>query len=135
MRLFAIVVFLVHAGFEILFGLNNFISGASSSLSPEQIAALTPEMTVPYRFLGSALFALGLLGLLVVFGIGVRTAAARMIAAAFTVFHGLGSAGILIAANSDPAVLQKGFTMGALGIHGLLAVGFAIIALKGTTQD
>ena len=95
MRAFALTVFVVHTCFELVFGLNALISGASSSQTAEQIAAQSDAMTISFRFLGSALTALGVLGLITILGPGVRSVTARYVAGGFATFNGLGELGSL----------------------------------------
>ena len=130
MRLFALAVFGIHTLFELAFGLNAFLTGASSSQSAEAIAAQSVELTIAFRFLGSALIALGLMGALVLFVAGVRSATARIVAMGFAAFHGLGALGSLWSAAPDFAVYGQPLSLGALILHGLLALGFAVIAAK-----
>lgn len=126
---FATAVYVIHICFELLFGANAFLSGGSSSQSAEQIAAQSAQATIAARFLGSALIALGVLGALVLFGPGVRSPAARIVAIGLTVFHGLGTLGILLSAFPDPSVLQRILTLGAFLLHGGLAIGFGVLAV------
>lgn len=129
MKIFALSVFGVHTCFEILFGLNAFLSGASSSQSAAEIAAQSIDLTIAFRFLGSALLALGVLGLIVIVGPGVRSATAWLVAGAFAIFHGLGAAGSLWSAAPTFEVYAQTFSLGALVLHALLALGFAAIVL------
>ena len=129
MKTFALVVFAIHTLFELLFGLNAFISGASSSQSAAQIAEQSTQMTISFRFLGSALLAMGALGAIVIFKAGVQSVAAKYIAMGFVVFHGLGTIGSLWSAAPTFEVYTQALALGALILHGALAIGFAIIAI------
>ncbi len=130
MRAFALAVFAIHTAFELLFGLNALISGASSSQTAEQIAAQSDAMTISFRFLGSALTALGVLGLITIVGPGVRSEAARYIAAGFATFHGLGALGSLYTAAPGFEVYAAPLALGAVVLHGLLAVGFLVVVVR-----
>ena len=129
MHAFALSTFVVHTAFEILFGLRAYLTGGSSSQTAEEIAAQPPRATMPARFLGAALLALGLIGLMVILGPGVTSETARIAATGFAVFHGLGAVGVVLAARRDASVLAPVLTKGALTIHGLLAIAFAVLAL------
>lgn len=128
MRLFALIVFVIHTVFEITFGISAYLSGASSSQSPEQIAAQSVSLTIAFRFMGSALLALGILGAIVIFIAGVQSVTARYVAAGFALFHGLGAMGSLWSAAPTFAAYEQTLTLGALVVHGALALGFLIIA-------
>jgi len=130
MKLFAFVVFGIHMVFELFFGANAYLSGASSSQSAEQIAQQSVQLTIAFRFLGSALISLGVLAAVIVFVAGVQSTTARYAAMAFAVFHGLGAAGSLYSAAPGFEVYQQTLTMGALILHGMLAIGFAVIAMS-----
>lgn len=130
MRIFTLTIFIIHTCFEILFGLNAFISGGSSSQSAEQLANQTVQMTISGRFFGSALLALGILGALILFGPGVQSAAAKLVSIGFATFHTLGTIGVLIGASSDPTIFSQFLTLGAFILHGVLAIGFVVIALR-----
>ncbi len=128
MRTFAIAVFAVHTLFELFFGANAFLSGSSSSQSAEQIAQQSVEMTISFRFLGSALLSLGILGAIVLFFAGVQSTAAKYIAIGFAAFHTLGTLGSLYSAAPTFEVYAQPLALGAVILHGGLAIGFAIIA-------
>lgn len=130
MKRFATIVFSIHTFFELLFGMNNYIKGASASQSAEQIATQSAQMAITFRFMGSALTALGILGLLVIFKAGVRSKTAKYVAVGFAVFHGLGSLGSLYTASPNFEVYSEPLALGALILHGILAVSFIIIAMK-----
>lgn len=127
MKFFAIAVFVLHSLAEITFGVSNFLSGSSSSLTPEQTEALTGAMVNSYRFLGVALFSLGLLGLAVIFGPGVQSVTGWLVAGVLMLFHALGCVGVFMTNAAHPGLLGSGFAQGALAIHGVLAVGFLIV--------
>jgi len=129
MRYFALAVFILHSLAELTFGASNFLSGSSSSLTPEQAEALTAPMISSYRFLGTALFSLGLLGLAIIFGPGVQSAAGRLVAGVLAIFHTMGCIGIFLTAQSNPEILSASFAIGALAIHGVLALGFISLTL------
>ena len=126
MKYFALVVFMLHTAFELLFGFNAFISGTFSWQSAAEAAVQPPQLGTSARFLGSALFALGVLGAVVIFGPGVRSATAKVVGVGLATFHGLGTVGVIIAAFADPTVLSQANTVGAFAIHGVLAMGFII---------
>lgn len=128
MRLFALIIFGIHTLFELVFGASAYLSGASSSQTAEAAAAQSVAMTISFRFLGSALIAMGVLGAIVLFRAGVTSVAAKYVAAGFAVFHGLGALGSLYTAAPDFAVYANPLSLGAVVLHGLLAIGFAIIA-------
>ncbi|WP_421723351.1 hypothetical protein [Bauldia sp.] len=135
MRTFAYIVFIIHVVFELIFGASAFLSGASSSQSAEQIAQQSVQVTIAFRFLGSALLALGVLGAVVVFVAGVQSATAKYIAIGFAAFHGLGAVGSLWSAAPTFEVYSQPLALGALVLHGLLALGFAAVALLMKTED
>ena len=130
MRGFALAVFSVHTLFELVFGVNAYLTGASSSQSAAEIAAQSEALTIAFRFMGAALIALGVLGALVIFGPGVRSATARLVAGALAVFHGLGAAGSLATAAPGFEAYDSALSIGAVVVHGLLAAGFAVIAAR-----
>ena len=106
---------------------NNYLKGTSSSLSTEQIATQTTQMAITFRFMGSALIALGILGLIIIFIAGVNSKAARYVAMGFAAFHSLGSLGSIYSAAPNFEVYNQPLALGALILHGLLAIGFIII--------
>lgn len=128
MKAFALTVFAIHTLFELVFGLNAYLSGASSSQSAEQIAQQSVSLTIAFRFMGAALLSLGILGALVIFFAGVRSITAKFVAMGFASFHGLGAIGSIWSALPDFAAYGAPLTLGALIVHAALAVGFAIIA-------
>lgn len=128
MASFALIVFIVHTAFELLFGFSAFKSGASSSQSAEQIAAQPVELTIAFRFMGAALLSLGVLGVLVILGPGVTSDTARLVAMGLAVFHGLGAIGSLWSAAPGFAAYRKPLALGALVVHGALAIGFVVVA-------
>ncbi|KJZ18728.1 hypothetical protein [Loktanella sp. S4079] len=130
MRIFALVIFIIHCGFELLFGLSAYVSGASSSQSAIEVAAQSVQLTIAFRFMGAALIALGVLGLVVIFGPGVSSRAARVIAMGFAVFHGLGALGSIFTAAPTFEVYQNPLSLGALVVHSILALGFVVIILR-----
>lgn len=130
MRVFALTIFIIHTCFEIVFGLNAFISGGSSSQSAEQLANQSIQMTISGRFLGSALLALGVLGAVILFGPGVQSSTAKLVSIGFATFHLLGTIGVLIGASSDPTIFSNILTLGAFIVHAVLAIGFVVIALR-----
>ncbi len=134
MKYFALAVFILHSLAEITFGASNFLSGSSSSLTPEQVEALTAPMISSYRFLGVALLSLGLLGVFVIFGPGVQSYTGRLVAGLLAIFHSLGCIGIFITSQSHPEILSTSFAIGALVIHGLLALGFIILVFTLTQR-
>ena len=131
---FALVVYVVHTGFELLFGASAYLTGASSSQSAEQRAAQSTELRIAFRFMGSALLALGVLGLVVLLGPGVQSSTAKQVAVGLATFHGLGAIGSLWSAAPDFTVYRKPLTLGALVVHGGLALGFLAIAMFSTPQ-
>jgi hypothetical protein len=130
MKRFATIIFGIHSFFEVLFGMNNYIKGASASQSTEQIATQTVEMAITFRFMGSALTALGILGLLILFKAGVLSKTAKYVAIGFAVFHGLGTLGSLYTAFPNFEIYSQPMALGALILHGMLAIGFTIIAMN-----
>lgn len=129
MKLFALAVFAVHSLFELMFGLNAFLSGASSSQTANQIAEQSVQMTIAFRFMGSALLALGILGVVVIFGAGVRSITAKYVATGFAAFHGLGAIGSLWSSAPTFEVYAQTLTLGALVVHSTLALGFAALVI------
>lgn len=129
MDVFALVVFSTHTLFELLFGLSAYASGASSSQTAEQRADQPVALSISFRFLGSALLALGVLGAVVIFGPGVRSEAARYAAVAFATFHGLGTLGSVYSSAPDFTVYRQPLTLGAVIVHGALALGFIALLL------
>lgn len=129
MYAFAMTVFIIHTLFELAFGLRAYVTGGSSSQTAEEIAVQPPRATMSARFLGSALIALGLLGLLVVIWAGPTSETARIIAVGFAAFHGLGTFGILRVASTDRSVLDTTLSKGALVTHGGLALAFVALVL------
>ncbi len=130
MRLFALIVFGIHMLFELAFGANAFLSGASSSQSVEQIAEQSVELTIAFRFLGRALMSLGVLAAIIIFVAGVQSVTARYTAIGFFAFHALGASGSVWSAAPGFEVYQQPLSLGALVLHTLLAVGFLIVALS-----
>lgn len=130
MKYFTIAVFAIHTLFEIAFGLNAFISGASSSQTAAEIANQSAQITIATRFLGSALTAIGVGGLLIIIFAGVQSYTAKLAAIGFAVFHTMGAAGILLTSMSHDDALARTVTQGALTVHALLALGFIVIALR-----
>ena len=134
MNYFALGVFILHTVFELLFGISIFTSGGAASQSAEQIAAQSTELTISFRFMGAALTALGVLGAIVIFGPGVRSATARYVAAGLAVFHGLGTFGSLYSAAPGFEAYDAPLALGAVILHGLLAIAFIVIALKSSVS-
>ncbi|CAM1369749.1 hypothetical protein [Tenacibaculum xiamenense] len=130
MKRFATIIFSIHSFFEVLFGMNNYIKGVSASQSAEQIATQTIEMTITFRFMGAALTALGILGLFILFKAGVLSKTAKYVAMGFTVFHGLGTLGSLYTALPNFEIYSEPMALGAVILHGILAVSFTIIFAK-----
>lgn len=126
MKLFAIFLFATHMVFELAFGASAILSGASSSQSAEQIAQQPIQLTIAFRFMGSALIALGVLAAVVLFGSGVGSPTARFVAIGFATFHGLGTLGSLWTAAPTFEVYAEPLALGAVTLHGLLAIGFLI---------
>lgn len=135
MKYFATAIFAIHSIFEILFGMNNYIKGSSASQTAEQIATQTAELAITFRFMGAALTALGVMGLIVLFKFGVLSKTAKYIAMAFVVFHGLGTLGSLYTSAPTFETYNQSMPLGALILHGLLAIGFTIIAIKADSLD
>ena len=127
MEIFALTVFVVHTCFELLFGASAYFSGGSSSQSADEKANQSPQMTIAFRFMGSALLALGALGLVVIFGPGVTSDTAKYVAAGLAVFHGLGAIGSIWTAAPGFEVYKNRLTIGALVVHGALALGFMAV--------
>lgn len=125
MRLFALVVFALHILAELTFGANAFLSGGFSSQSPEELANQPANIEGAARFLGAALFSLGLLGTLAVFGPGVGSAMGRSIAGLLMLFYGIGSIGVLITASQNEGYMAQGTA--PLIVHLVLALGFLIV--------
>jgi len=130
MKRFAIIIFGIHSFFELLFGMNNYIKGTSASQTAEQIATQTTEMGITFRFMGSALIALGVLGLVILFKAGVLSKTAKYVSIGFAVFHGLGTLGSLYTASPNFEIYSTPMALGAIILHGTLAVSFAIIVMK-----
>ena len=130
MKRFATIIFGIHSFFELLFEMNNYIKGASASQTAEQIATQTTEMAITFRFMGSALIALGVLGLVILFKAGVLSKTAKYVSIGFAVFHGLGTLGSLYTASPNFEIYSTPMALGAIILHGILAVSFTIIAMK-----
>lgn len=128
MRFVALAVFSLHTLAELVFGASAFLSGAFSSQTPEQLAAQPANIASSARFLGAALFSLGLLGAATIFLIGVATPAGRVIAAVLAAFHAIGVAGMFLTNAAFPGFLGETYAIGALAIHGVLALGFIVVA-------
>ncbi|MEL6573966.1 MAG: hypothetical protein AAFQ64_20150 [Pseudomonadota bacterium] len=128
MRSFALTVFAIHTLFELAFGASIFLAGASSSATPDMVAAQPVAITISFRFMGSALIALGVLGGLVIFGPGVASVTARVIAVGLATFHALGTAGSLFTASPTFEAYTSPLALGAVVLHGVLALGFVVIA-------
>ena len=121
--------------FELVFGASAYISGASSSQSAAEIANQPVQLSIAFRFFGSALISLGVLAAIIVFVAGVQSKAAKYAAVAFAIFHGLGAAGSLYTSAPNFEVYQQTLVLGALILHGMLAVGFSIIALSSPRSE
>jgi hypothetical protein len=130
MKLFAITVFAVHTIFELLFGLTVFLNGASSSQTAEEIARQSDGVKIAFRFMGSALFSLGVLGAITVFFAGVQSITGTLMAIGFLTFHVLGTLGSLWSAMPSFEVYASPFALAALVLHGLLAVGFMVVVFN-----
>lgn len=129
MRIFAVSVFALHAVLEMLFGLSALYAGAFTSQSAEEVAAQAPHIASSARFLGSALFALGVLGALTFLGPGVGSPTGRLVALVLFVFHGVGTLGVFLTAAAHPSFLGQTHAIGALSIHLVLALGFLLVWL------
>lgn len=125
MRLFALIVFTLHILAELTFGANAFLSGGFSSQSAEELVYQPANIEGAARFLGAALFSLGLLGVLAVFGPGVGSAMGQSIAGLLMLFHGIGSIGVLITASQNEGYMAQGAA--PLLVHLVLALGFLIV--------
>ena len=130
MRYVALAIFSLHALIEMAFGANAFLSGAFSSQSAEEVASQAPHIASAARFLGAALFSIGLLGAVTVLIFGVASQAGRWIAGVLAVFHLVGVAGIFVTNASFPGFLSQTNTTGALVIHGVLGLGFVLVVLR-----
>ena len=130
MRIFALSVFGIHMVFELAFGANAFLTGASSSQSAEEIAQQSVQLTIAFRFLGSALIALGAMAAIVIFVAGLQSRTALYTAMGFAIFHGLGAIGSIWSAAPAFEVYQQPLALGALILHLLLALGFAFVAIR-----
>ncbi len=130
MRLFALTVFALHALAEMAFGANALLSGAFSSQTAEQLATQPANIASSARFLGAALFSLGLLGALTILVIGVGSAAGRVVAGVLFAFHGVGVAGVLMTNAAYPGFLGQTHAQGALGVHLVLALGFLVVLVR-----
>lgn len=129
MRIFAIIVFALHALAEMGFGLNAFLSGAFSSQPAEEVATQPAHLASSARFLGAALFSLGLLGAVTVIVPGVASAMGRLVAAVLFAFHAIGVAGVFVTASAHPGFLSQTHAQGALTVHLVLALGFLGVLL------
>ncbi len=130
MRIFALIVFALHALAEMVFGASAFFSGAFSSQTAEQLAAQPANIASSARFLGAALFSLGLLGALTIFVIGVGSSAGRAVAGVLFAFHGIGVAGVFLTNAAYPGFLAQTHAQGALGVHLVLALGFLVVLVR-----
>ncbi len=130
MRYFALAVFALHALIEMTFGANAFLSGAFSSQSAEEVANQAAHIASAARFLGVALFSIGLLGALTLFVLGVASQAGRWMAGVLAFFHLVGVAGVFVTNASFPGFLSQTNAIGALVIHGLLGLGFVVVVLR-----
>lgn len=128
MKIFALVVFSLHILAELTFGTNAFLAGGFSSQSAEDLATQPANIAGAARFLGAALFSLGLLGALAVFGPGVGSARGRAIAGLLMFFHGIGVVGVLMTANQYEGYMAQGTA--PLVVHLILALGFLIVVLR-----
>ena len=126
---FALSVYVIHTLFEFLFGASAFLSGASSSQSKADRAAQPVTLKIAFRFMGSALLALGMLGLVVILGPGVSSDTAKYVAVGLATFHGLGALGSIWTAKPSFDVYKNPMSLGAVCVHGLLAIGFIVIAI------
>jgi len=124
MKYLGLIVFSLHALFELTFGVRAFWSGAFGGL-PEMADGM-PQLSVSARFLGSALIALGALSAVTVFTISMSSLAARVIAFGFALFHTLGCIGLALTASEAPELWADTYTIGAISIHGTLAIGFLV---------
>ncbi len=129
MTILATVVYAIHTLFELLFGTSAYLSGASSSQSAEDRATQPVELKIAFRFMGSALFALGVLGAIVLFGPGVGSPTAKYVAIGLAIFHGLGVIGSVWTSAPGFRTYCKPLAFGAVIVHGSLALGFAVVAL------
>ncbi len=128
MRLLALITFSMHTIFELIFGISIYLRGASSAQSLEQITVQSVQMTIAFRFMGAALTAMGILGLVIIFWAGVKSQTARFVAIGFATFHGLGALGSIFTAAPSFEAYQRPLSLGALILHALLSIGFVIIA-------
>lgn len=96
----------------------------------DQITNQTVEMAITFRFMGSALIALGIPRVLILFKAGVLSKTAKYVAIGFIVLHALGSPGSLYTTFPNFEVYSQPMALGGLILHGMLAVGFTIIAFK-----
>lgn len=117
MRIFALSVFGIHMVFELAFGASAFLTGASSSQNAEQIAQQSVQLTIAFRFLGSALIALGVMAAIVIFVAGLQSRTALYAAMGFAIFHGLGAIGSVWSAAPGFEVYQKPLALGAVTLH------------------
>ena len=127
MKYVAFAVFALHALAELVFGANALLSGAFSSQPPEEVATQPAHLASSARFLGAALFSLGLLGAVTLFGPGVGSQMGRMVAGVLAAFHLIGVAGVFITASAYPGFLSQTHAQGALAIHLILGLGFALV--------
>lgn len=128
MKLFALIVFALHILAELAFGANAFLSGGFSSQSAEELANQPANIEGAARFLGAALFSLGLLGALAVFGPGVGSPMGRAIAGLLMLFHAIGSVGVLITASQNEGYMAQGIA--PLLVHLILALGFLVVFVR-----
>lgn len=128
MRYFALAVFALHSLAELAFGANAYLSGGFSSQSATELANQAPHIAASARFLGAALFSLGLLGVYVLLGPGVGSKTGRAVAALLFFFHAIGVIGVLITAAQNPGYFTQG--LGPLVVHLILALGFAVVLLR-----
>jgi hypothetical protein len=128
MKRFTVTVFALHTLAELAFGANAFLSGGFSSQSAEELANQSANIAGAARFLGAALFSLGLLGAVILFGPGVESPMGQHIAAVLMFFHGIGVVGVLITAATNPGYVAQGTP--PLLVHLVLAAGFLIVIVR-----
>ncbi|WP_108813268.1 hypothetical protein [Loktanella sp. Alg231-35] len=128
MKIFALVVFSLHALAELTFGANAFLSGGFSSQSVEALENQPANIAGAARFLGTALMSLGLLGAIVLFGPGVGSSMGRSVAVLLALFHGIGVVGVLLTAQQNTGYMTQGAA--PLIVHLVLALGFLIVLAR-----
>ena len=93
------------------------------------MGAIAAQISGSARFLTSGLLALAALGAWVLFVAGVASTAGRAVAAILALFHLLGVLGVVLTAMEHAGFAGTTNAQGAVVIHGVLGLGFLVVAL------